>query len=504
MTGAELEAALNGGGGGGSGGGCWQKSIKDFGAKGDGVTNDTAALKAAAASGEAVYFPQGTYLLYEQIDMSADLYWYGDGPLSIIKLMPYDQSRPEQYDGRTVYNTYMLTQSEDVNGYTLYLRDIVLDANKAGYENDILGNGSSKYDHVTCLDLYQPKDVYLQGVIIRNALIEGCYIYDANSIIIDNSQFLNNGYYREDASGLHIEGDSPHAVISNCLFNGNGFNGFLTSGSHMTISNISCCDNGYDGLVLWGGASYNTITGVFCSGNRAGVSLKTQYSPYIVDYIDEDWLSYAKGNIISGLRTHSNSYGILFGLSEETLISDWFCESDTYALACAASASRSTEEYLTSDITGTVCNAQLDYTSYMAYAVESDTSIFKIQSVSGSGDLVSSSDWITDGQDTNSIEWESGRISNSGGGTEEDDSTSIRTVGYLYAEPSTSYNITNSVGKKAAAFWYDTSKGYLSREYCNSGASITSPATAAFVRFVIEGETSLDVQLTIVPPLPES
>jgi hypothetical protein len=37
-------------------------SVKDFGAKGDGITNDTAAINAALAASNQVYFPPGTYM----------------------------------------------------------------------------------------------------------------------------------------------------------------------------------------------------------------------------------------------------------------------------------------------------------------------------------------------------------------------------------------------------------------------------------------------------------
>ena len=36
--------------------------IKNFNAKGDGITNDTAAVQAALDSGEVVHFTPGTYL----------------------------------------------------------------------------------------------------------------------------------------------------------------------------------------------------------------------------------------------------------------------------------------------------------------------------------------------------------------------------------------------------------------------------------------------------------
>lgn len=105
-------------------------NVRNFGAIGDGTTNDTAAIKKAIASGKAVYFPAGTYLLYGQIDVTKDLCLFGDGEKSIIKLMPYDQTRPENYNGKTVYNVYMLAVSESTP-VRVELHDIVLDANKA-------------------------------------------------------------------------------------------------------------------------------------------------------------------------------------------------------------------------------------------------------------------------------------------------------------------------------------------------------------------------------------
>jgi len=66
-------------------------SVKDFGAVGDGIVNDTAAIQAAidyvfSASGGEVYVPFGTYVCSSTITLKNNVKIYGDGPkVSILK-----------------------------------------------------------------------------------------------------------------------------------------------------------------------------------------------------------------------------------------------------------------------------------------------------------------------------------------------------------------------------------------------------------------------------------
>lgn len=63
-------------------------NVKDFGAKGNGVTNDTQAFKKALASGRKdVYIPAGKYLIGpETIAVPAQIILHGDGAASVLKL----------------------------------------------------------------------------------------------------------------------------------------------------------------------------------------------------------------------------------------------------------------------------------------------------------------------------------------------------------------------------------------------------------------------------------
>ena len=63
-------------------------NVKDFGAKGDGSTDDTVAIRnaVAACSGAQLYFPSGTYLVSGIIDLVANMSIIGDIKQSILKI----------------------------------------------------------------------------------------------------------------------------------------------------------------------------------------------------------------------------------------------------------------------------------------------------------------------------------------------------------------------------------------------------------------------------------
>lgn len=64
-------------------------NVKDYGAKGDGTTDDTAAIQAAlntaAVSGAVVLFPAGTYITSGSLLVAANVAVRGDGMASIVK-----------------------------------------------------------------------------------------------------------------------------------------------------------------------------------------------------------------------------------------------------------------------------------------------------------------------------------------------------------------------------------------------------------------------------------
>lgn len=76
-------------------------SVKDFGAVGDGVADDTAAIQAAVNAAGGVYFPEGTYLVSAQINVSSNNSLYGNGDAVIA---PYGAYNGTCFRGDNVSN----------------------------------------------------------------------------------------------------------------------------------------------------------------------------------------------------------------------------------------------------------------------------------------------------------------------------------------------------------------------------------------------------------------
>ncbi len=87
--------------------------VKDFGAVGDGVTDDSAAFAAAraAASGKRIYAPAGTYKISQALTGSTDFILEGDGPSTII-----DFSGTVTGGSYAIDATGTATQIEELNG----------------------------------------------------------------------------------------------------------------------------------------------------------------------------------------------------------------------------------------------------------------------------------------------------------------------------------------------------------------------------------------------------
>jgi len=106
-------------------------SVKDFGAVGDGSTNDTAAIQnaldaaVATATKANVYLPPGTYIVHDTITIPSNTYFYGAGEASIIKMQ----------DDIDVVKSLVLTGQRDQKKKNIVIEHMVLDFNRRRFTN---------------------------------------------------------------------------------------------------------------------------------------------------------------------------------------------------------------------------------------------------------------------------------------------------------------------------------------------------------------------------------
>lgn len=182
-------------------------NVKDYGARGDGSTDDTAAIAAALASGSrAVYFPPGTYMTDAQTGVG-DIMLFGDGPgISIIKLNNNGDDH--------VLNFNTLTN--------IIIRNLEIDGNR---DNITSGQNGQGLRFNACSDVW----------------IDGCYIHDCESYGIgmqgsttSHTRYWITNCYIEDTlqDGIDIKSataEPEDIVISGVVVRAHGSTGNANS-----------------------------------------------------------------------------------------------------------------------------------------------------------------------------------------------------------------------------------------------------------------------------------
>jgi hypothetical protein len=299
-------------------------SVKDFGAVGDGVTDDTAAIQAAHTTGATVYYPSGTYKTTSQIVISAGGI-VGDGPTkSIINCTDTSSNAAIKFTG--AYTTLSGGLSSGVPTFADFtLNGNLLKSTGAGLQF-LPASGETSFANLSNVEIsYFPTNV--DFVAASFFIVNGCFFrgHTASGISVNNT---NNN-------------DSGDSVISSCVFNTSSTTAaqirHLTSGGLKILGN-KLLGGGYGYLMEYTGTTDTAIvnivgnsienfsTGaitftkvsvglasfknVIISGNEMAVSLATP-TAYLISTDAGAWLQNVSitGNVLQ-LPGVTNSYGI--------------------------------------------------------------------------------------------------------------------------------------------------------------------------------------------------
>lgn len=213
-------------------------SVKDFGAVGNGVADDTTAFSSAFATGKAVYAPKGTYLL-NFLNVPSNTYLFGDGANTIIKpltagircALGADSGSASAFIENIIIRDVKFLGNVDTVGFLeqAHLTSfngvknmLVKDCHFVGFRGDglYLGSGNTGGDERHNINV-TIRGCFFDGINKDNR--NGISVIDGNGVLIDDCYFTR--CTRSNMPGpIDIEPDAnTFAVVKNITVINNKF-----------------------------------------------------------------------------------------------------------------------------------------------------------------------------------------------------------------------------------------------------------------------------------------
>jgi len=241
-------------------------NVKDYGAQGDGVSDDTTAIAAAIAVGGIIYFPPGTYIT-STITLQNHTYLLGAGMrASIIKLK-------NGTNNHAIIN-FVSPNGVIANAEYCGVLNLMVDGNKANQSGTSHGIFLSTFPLLTAATNDDDFDTHhiIQNVFINNALSDGFNASGRSATQLHNVQAY--------ACGVHGFSPSFDTELVGCVSGTSGVEGFYLANSSVRLTN---CKAFYAGQVtpsLGYGFHLVSATGISLSSCEAQ---DNQASGYVLD-----------------------------------------------------------------------------------------------------------------------------------------------------------------------------------------------------------------------------
>ena len=189
-------------------------NVKDFGACGNGVSDDRVAIQTAIDEAVAhqkagIWFPAGTYRVSRttvaggrwSLDLNGiqDFMVMGEGSKSVVKLV--DDTPPG--------NWHVFILRNDCR--RVVFKDLVVDGNRTALKNPDEQSHGIEVESGT-------EDLWIDGCILRQCFGDGMRIVGAPGKHVKRLRIANSLFQANKRSGLAIQRALEQAIIANCSF----------------------------------------------------------------------------------------------------------------------------------------------------------------------------------------------------------------------------------------------------------------------------------------------
>lgn len=213
----------------------WKRTItpEDYGAVGNGTTNDITALRSVwnnAVSGDRIYFTPGKTYRFE--DSGDHLYWNGSGTKTDITIWGYGATVHATLDGQS---GWQVESSPRLSVYGI--------GKTSTWGRNPAVRGSSPHHHgltYTACD-----DLWIENINIRGSYAGGLFIDNCDRFVIRHPVIANTS-----ADGLHFTGPSTGGRVYSPTIINPGDDGVATVG--YLFDAAPCSDIRVDGARIMG------------------------------------------------------------------------------------------------------------------------------------------------------------------------------------------------------------------------------------------------------------
>jgi Pectate lyase superfamily protein len=194
-------------------------NVKDFGAVGDGITDDRVAIQAAIDNAArfkqqaGILFPPGTYRVSKvtspggrwSLDLSGmqDFMVVGEGPESVVKLVDTTQKTGD-------WHAFILRKGQE-NCRRVVFKDLVIDGNHTGLADPDEQSHGIEVESGT-------EDLVVDRCILRECFGDGIRLLGQPGQNVKRLRIVNCLFQTNKRSGIVVQHNCEQILIANCIF----------------------------------------------------------------------------------------------------------------------------------------------------------------------------------------------------------------------------------------------------------------------------------------------